>query len=238
MIQQLACLTDYYLFVSMKKNILFSKYLFILILFSHFFIISWYLLPENPLNHQYKYYINKYISPFFAQSWNLFSPNPISTDQFIAVRFIEHFNGRVITSPYLDLYQPIVNERKMSFFNPNQRILKYFSGCGIDLLETHSKALDIIKEIDSFKIDTVNAKKMVLAIYEKSTGYRSINDYSKYVYGNYKKKSKSIIKVDSVFLQCRIILRSFPRFSKRMQNPKDDKNCKFTHLEFPVYKFL
>ncbi len=79
---------------------------------------------------------------------------------------------------------------------------------------------------------------MVLAIYEKSTGYRSINDYSKYVYGNYKKKSKSIIKVDSVFLQCRIILRSFPRFSKRMQNPKDDKNCKFTHLEFPVYKFL
>lgn len=211
-----------------------SKILLSSALLFHFFVLFWYLAPDNPISHQFKYYISRYVNPLFTQTWNLFAPNPINTDQFINLRFIEYRDGAVSTSPYLDISSPIDLERKKSFFNANQRLSKFLSGNNQELLELYRQANDYITS-DSLVGDSVVLAGNLIKLYNNSSGRRIINSYGGLVYYNYSQSTVgNLTKADSVYIQCKIVNREFPRFSMRKLDPRDDENCKFSHIEFPA----
>lgn len=213
------------------------KLFFIFVLLAHFFMLFWYLSPDNPISHQYKYYIYKYVNPLFTQSWNLFAPNPVNSDQIITIRFIEYSGHNANITPYLDLTTPIETERKKTFLNANQRISKFLSGNNQSLLDLSRKSFKIIEDNKSLKNDSVTLGKQLMSLYSNSDGRKLLSAYSTVVYNNYRYINGSN-KYDSVYFQCRIINREFPRFSKRHLNPRDDKNCQITHVEFPPVSLI
>jgi hypothetical protein len=206
----------------------FIKITLIAILVLHFSIIFLDQLPDNPIKHQYKKELLKYVDPFFTQSWHLFSPNPINTNMSLVLRF-KYFNkGKEQITEWVDVTEPIITEREDKFWSPAQRISKFLQSSMSDLSESHTKILTNIDQNDSLKV-LPNGKKQ--EIYENvirtSFGYKSICNYSFYVAENYFKSKKN----KNIKFQFKIIHLKFPRFSKRKENYYDLKNYKISEIK-------
>lgn len=204
------------------KNILF--FICIGVLLFHFSVIALSLLPDNPIKHQYKYETNSYINPLFSQCWNLFAPEPINTNMTVLVQFKIYNKDSIVTTKWLDLMEPLILQKRKSFWSPVQRISKFITSSLQNITE-HSKIM-----IDQIKKDTTltNDSLATQIAYENSFsscyGHKSILQYSNYVF--YKMNYQG--KIDSVLVRYEIFNSKFPRFSKRKENFFDIKHYEFT----------
>lgn len=214
--------------VSTPFFLTFIKVSSITLLTLHFCVIFLEQLSDNPIKHQFKKEIRKYVDPFFTQSWHLFSPNPINTNMSLVVRFKYYNEGKEHTTEWVDVTEPIIQEREDKFWSPAQRISKFLQSSMSDLSESHTKILTDIDKNDSLKtLDNIEKQKIYEMAIKTSFGYRSICNYSFYVAENYfKSKNK-----DNIKFQFKIIHLKFPRFSKRKENYHDLKNYKISEIK-------
>ncbi|MFM7429550.1 MAG: DUF5819 family protein [Flammeovirgaceae bacterium] len=200
---------------------------------AHFFFIGLYLLPDNPIKHQFKYELSSYVNPFFSQSWNLFSPTPVNTNMTLLIQFKTVSGGAQDTSVWVDVYKPHIDEKKNSFWSPAQRISKFMTSCMQSTLEGNKALINLLKEDSMVRNDSVKAKKMYQAYIDGNFGTQSIIQYSHYVFNKiYNSPEKNY---DSVFVRFEIFDAKFPRFSKREQDFFDSKNYFFSKLRSKYY---
>ncbi|SFQ81689.1 DUF5819 family protein [Hymenobacter arizonensis] len=204
------------------------------LLFFHFLIIGLQLLPNNPLKHQYKRELSGYMNPFFGQSWKLFAPNPISGNISILLQFRDYRNGRVTESKWLDICEPMVEERKVSFWSPSQRILKSFTSSVSNLMENRKDALEYVAK-KNLAQDTLKSGRIIKQVTELSPGHRAILSYAKFVHAAY---ASRVPRADSTVVCYRILEAKFPRFSKRELDYFDLANYTYNQHMSADYRIL
>ncbi len=209
-----------------------------LLLVAHFSIIGFYQMPDNPLLHQYKYQMSRYIDPFFSQAWTLFSPNPINYNMNLLVQFSFENNGKVNTTDWIDVSEPIIKDRKSNFWSPGQRLSKYLSACMQGINDDSRQFLEVMKK------DSLLSKKdsaYIQKLYDKSIsatyGHRSIMQYVTFVANRY--FSETNLASEKIYIRYRIFNSKFPRFSKRHLDYYNLKNYTFSEYTsslFPIKK--
>jgi len=216
---------------------IFRIFLFLLLLI-HFTIIAFHHLPNNPIKHQYKFEIENYVNPFFSQEWKLFSPNPANSNMSLYYKFTFYKDSLVVkNSNWLDVSGPIIRHRGDKFWSPGQRVLKHFSSCYINVIDTNSKARELIAKNDTLRLDSIKASRFIRTAIENSYGHKGILDFSKFVYNNFEKKSL-VNNYDSVLVGYKIVDARFPRFSKRNDDYFDLSKYEFRELLSRNYKLL
>jgi len=201
-----------------------------LILVSHFTLVAFSMLPANPLNHQYKYQLFRYVNPFFSQAWTLFSPNPINSNQRLLFKYDIYSRGNKHSTPWVDVVAPMTSAKKSSYWSPVQRILKHISSSTNQTSEARNKALKFVAEHDSLRNDPVKAQRFVRRVVESSPGHKALIEYSYYTYKRLMTTAKQAPRPDSVQVTYLISSQEFPRFSKRKQDYFDVRNSNYTHL--------
>ncbi|MBA3986233.1 MAG: hypothetical protein H0X63_06610, partial [Flavobacteriales bacterium] len=198
------------------------------LLIAHFIIIGLYLLPENPLQHQFKKELNSYADPFFSQAWTLFAPTPINTNMSLLLRFEYVNNGEVDTTNWIDITEPLIEVRLKNYWSPAQRISK-FTQSSMSNVNDHSSALKkFIEETDSLKNNDSEGMNFYYEEMNRSYGYKSIFQYSIYVAKKYFQGND--LMPEQVSCQFKIFNARFPRFSKRNEDYYD-----FERYEFSEY---
>lgn len=200
----------------------------------HFIIIALYHLPDNPIKHKYKYFVLGYINPIFSQEWKLFAPNPVSSNMSISYQYSFIKNGKnIATSPILDVNAPVVIRRKNNFFSTDLRLLKYFSACCVNIIETRQEINTDFLPSKPTKDDTVRLEKVSNMAVEECFGNKSIKEYSKFVFNKYYSTHK--VDYDSVKVQYQINNAIFPRFSKRYLDYNNPKNYTYSRFYSKTY---
>lgn len=202
----------------------------ILLLGFHFLVIALSLSPDNPLKHQYKIQISRYVEPFFSQSWNLFSPNPINSNMTVLLKFKIFERGRVDTTQWVDIMAPLIDHRKTHFWSPAQRVTKYLTSCMHSILENRKITLDFIAKDDSLSKDSLAAAKFYSRLSKEWFGHQAIIQYANYVFQKMSGEWR-LQGMDSVFVTYKIFDAKFPRFSKRKQDYFDLKNYQFAEYQ-------
>lgn len=199
------------------------------ILIIHFGILFLHQLNDNPLQHEYKYELHSYVDPFFSQAWTLFAPNPINTNMSLIIRFNSKLeNGKIHITEWIDLTDPLIQDRKENFWAPTQRISKFTQSCMSNVNENHKLIIEQITKVDSLANDTLKAKLFYNNALMNTYGHNSLLQYSKYVARNYFEKSN--LQPIQIEVQYRILNAKFPRFSKRHQNYYDLDNYEFNEI--------
>lgn len=201
----------------------------------HFLIIGFYLLPNNPLKHQFKYEIEGYVNPFFGQSWNLFAPNPANTNTTILMSFEKYRGKQVDTTQWLDVVQPLLDRKRSSFWSPVQRVLKNMSTLTIGIAETNAKVYEYISETDSLSSDSVASAAFYQETITSSDSHQAIIQYATYVFNTLGETPQ---QYDSVRLRYRILYAEFPRFSQRSSDYFNKDNYKYTSTESISYRIF
>ena len=196
-------------------------------LLMHFFIIALKLLPDNPINHQNKFQIRSYVDPFFSQNWNLFSPNPVNTNLTVLLQFKIYSNGRVDTTNWVDIMQPLVDAKREYFWTPAQRISKFVTTYMQQMNETKRLILEIISKDDTLSSDTKKAEEFFENALVQTIGHQAIIQYSHYVF-NKLRLEKNYKNIDSIHVRYNTFNAVFPRFSKRKLDYFDPNNYEFS----------
>jgi hypothetical protein len=200
----------------------------------HFWIIAIYLMPDNPIKHQHNYSIQKYINPFFTQTWNLFSPNPVNSNITILLQFKTVTSIKADTTQWVDIIEPIINERSQSFWSPSQRILKNMSTITQSISEVQRDLKDYVQKQDTIKNKEITFNKMYSKVFPESSGHKVLMSYSIYVFNRMFPNQR----FDNVSVRYRIIYEDFPRFSKRKLDYYDKKNSKYSEMKSIFCKLL
>lgn len=213
------------IFTNHPASLMVFKGLFITILTVHFSILGLHQLPNNPLNHQFKYQLQGYIDPFFSQAWTLFSPNPVNSNMSLLFRFEYETASQRDTTEWIDVTEPLIEIRRESSWSPAQRISKFTQSCMSNIHESKGLILEHLEEIDSLRSDTLKTK----AFYDKAMstcyGHRATLQYSQYVAKKYF-GAKGVLP-DKVRAEYKIFSARFPRFSKRKEDYYDLDNYEF-----------
>lgn len=215
------------------------KFTFFLIgvgaLIIHFSLIGMSLFPDNPIKHQLKYELRSYVNPFFSQSWNLFSPTPINTNMTLLIQF-KTFNGAITdTTDWVDIYQPLIEEKRRNFWSPAQRLSKFMTSCMQSVIESSQTYAQAVKEDTVLLRDSVKSKLAYEFYMSNTFGNQSIVQYSHFVF----KKlflGQDLNSFDSVFVRYEIFDSKFPRFSKRKLDYFDLKNYTFNKVASSYFK--
>ena len=217
------------------KSALFKLFSFLIysFLICHFVILAIYQLPDNPIKHKFKNEISDYVDPFFSQAWTLFAPNPINTNMSLFYQFQYSNNGKVYNSPWIDVTEPIIKNRRQNFFSPYLRISKFTQSSMMNINENNTLLVKYIKEHDTLANNKVKADKFYQDAMNISYGHKSILQYSQYVAKNYFKES--IINTEKIYVKYKIFNSRFPRFSKRNLDYYNLKNYTFEQLESTYY---
>lgn len=202
----------------------------------HFAIVGLHLMPDNPIKHRYEAEIRHYVFPYFGQSWKLFAPNPVNSNLSILIQFQDYKNGKATPSQWLDICQPLIQERRSNFWSPSQRILKTFSGSVMNLLENRSKAYEYVHKEFAAK-DSLKSAQIVKKAIDISAGHKAILSYSKFAHNNYMGKNH-IAPPDSSFVVYRVIESKFPRFSKRNLDHFNLDNYQYSQIRTHEYRIL
>ena len=212
---------------------IFSFLMYALLIY-HFAILAIYQLPDNPIKHKFKMEISNYVDPFFSQAWTLFAPNPINSNMSLFYQFQYSKNGKVFNSPWIDVTEPIIKNRRQNFFSPYLRISKFTQSSMMNINENNTLLVKYIKEHDTLENDKVKADKFYKKAMDISYGHKSIIQYSQFVAKNYFKGD--IINAQKIYVKYKIFNSKFPRFSKRNLDYYNLKNYTFEQLESTYYK--
>jgi len=196
----------------------------------HFLVIALSLAPDNPLKHQFKFQIYRYVNPFFSQSWNLFSPNPINSNMTVLLKFIVYENGRADTTQWVDIMPPLIEHRKKHFWSPTQRITKFLTSCTQSILENRKMTLEYIAKDDSLAKDSIAAATFYSRLAKQWFGHTAIIQYASYVFKQMN-GPQNFRNADSTYVTYKIFDAKFPRFSKRNLNFFDLKNYQFAEYQ-------
>ena len=183
-----------------------------ILLIYHFSVVALSVGPDNPLKHQFSSEISDHMEPFFGQSWNLFAPNPANSNVRILFRYIYFEDGRSDTTKWLDIIEPILNQKKSNPLAPSQRLLKLFSSCHGNISKMYGKSLELRKELqkDSIYQSTYLLDSISNGFIETCAGHSVLKRYGLMVYEKLEHPD-----TDSTLFQYEILTKRFPRFSKR-----------------------
>ncbi len=224
---------------------MYSKLIFKIILggvlFAHFVIITFHLLSDNPLSHQYKKEITIYTQPFFRQSWNLFAPNPINTNPKIYYQFAFHKGDKIDSTAWMDIIQPLINTKRSGVWSSAQRVLKSLSTVSLDMSKSITKINKYINQkymTDTTAIDSNAISQIKKDLMTKTPSHRLVIHYANYTLDKfYQKDLQSITEgQDSIMIRYKIVFEKFPRFSQRHLDYYDRSNYKFNSFTSGVYK--
>lgn len=211
-----------------------SKYITLLVglsaLITHFTIVGLSLMPDNPLKHQYKYQIAAYINPLFSQSWCLFSPTPVNTNMTILVQFKSFDNGAIRdTTNWVDLYQPLIEEKRNNFWSPVQRVSKFMTSIMQNISEHNNTFFEDAKKDSLLSKNPEALQKAYEKNLQNCMGHNSLLQYSNFVFDKMHGTQMYLPKgIDSVQVRYQIFDSEFPRFSKRNLDYFDLNNYKFS----------
>lgn len=203
-------------------------------LICHFSFIVICQLPDNPIKHKYKIEINDYVDPLFSQAWTLFSPNPINSNMSLFYQFQYSDKGKIYNTSWIDVTQPIIQNRKENFFSPYLRISKFTQSSMMNVNENNTLLVKFIKEKDSLKNDKLKSDEFYQKAMNASYGHKSILQYSQYVAKKYFKQN--LTSCNEIYVKYKIFNSKFPRFSKRNEDYYNLKNYTFEQLESTYYK--
>jgi hypothetical protein len=201
----------------------------------HFGFVGIYLFPDNPIKHQFKYELQSYVNPFFSQSWNLFSPTPINTNMTLLVQFKTFSGAKYDSTEWVDIYQPLIEEKRRNFWSPSQRLSKFMTSSMQSVIENSRTYIRAIKEDSLLARDSVKADSAYNVYMANTFGNQSIIQYSQYVFKKLL-SNRDIRSLDSVFVRYEIFDSKFPRFSKRELDFFDLKNYAFSKITSSYYK--
>ena len=222
-------------FLSLPKKIIFrvvSVILYAFVIF-HFVIVGFKQFPDNPVQHEYKIQLSRYVDPFFSQAWTLFSPNPINSNMTLLIQFKYFSNNRNYTTEWIDVSEPINIERQKYFWSPAQRISKFLSSSMQNINDNYIQFFEYVKSDEILsKKDTATISKLYQSSMIKTFGHASIIQYSQFVAKQYFSKQKNTIPA-SLQIQYRIFNAKFPRFSKRNLDYYNLENYTFSELTSP-----
>jgi len=195
-----------------------NKLIYILFI-SHFLVLFIYLIGDlEYLPKSYRSSIewtNNYINPFFEQRWGMFAPNPPIYNMNIYVQYITPTATQVKYSTWYDIHSPIINQNSSSYFSVNQRLLKYFHGCAMEVYQAGFP--DSTKLSDSLINDAMH----------NTYGYRSLRRYARIVYSNqFKQFSNKKVKFKLKFVNI-----YFPVFTDRKKIYQNTKPEEYSILE-------
>lgn len=221
------------------KTWLFVKTLLLAGLVAHFSIVGMDLMPDNPLKHQYKYEISNYMSPFFSQTWNLFAPTPINKNSTILVKYYLHKKDQTVDSTmWNDIVEPLIEQRRKSFWSPVQRVIKSMTSISSGYIESSNKALQIVAKTDSLKNEPEKAARFIKKALETTREHRMLMQYCNFVYFNQYAPAYDPSALDSVTVSFNFLAKEFPRFSQRHLDYYDEENYKILELKSEPYKLL
>ncbi|CAN5392527.1 hypothetical protein BH10PSE19_BH10PSE19_19390 [soil metagenome] len=207
----------------------------VILLIIHFTIVGLSLLPDNPIKHQMKYEIRSYMEPIFTQTWNLFSPTPINTNMTVLIQFKLYNAGKIDSTEWVDIYEPLIKEKRASFWSPVQRISKFMTSCMQNVLESNNNFVKMVQQDSTLRTDSVKSKLLYDRHMSVSFGHTSLIQYSNYVLLRMKSASE-ISGADSIMVRYEIFNAKFPRFSKREIDFYDLKSYKFNKMTSKFYK--
>jgi hypothetical protein len=174
---------------------------------THFTLVEFGNLPEDPIQVRLSTWIEPYVHPLFLQNWNFFAPSPISEDVGVVARAQTCTTGRGCTmTPWINISEPLVQSMRRNRFTSLELIQLMLSNAAVEFhnqLEkspaahlkkggkTYIKALipESVDQIDAMIIERTSAA----ALKRMSPG----THYD--------------------FIQAGITDYTFPRFSKRAQ---------------------
>ncbi|WP_421889857.1 DUF5819 family protein [Marinoscillum sp.] len=206
----------------------------LIVVLGHFSLIGLKQLPDNPINHQYKYELKAYMDPFFSQAWTLFAPNPINSNLTLMLNFRYTTPSKLTqdSSGWIDITAPIIEERKKNFFSAGQRINKFTTSSMEDVNRTYKVAYEFIQTQDSLK-DEVKLKNFTKTTIDNSQGHQAILMYANHV--AYKFFREKGVQPQDVQVAYRILNAKFPRFSKRALDYYEMKNYENTQITSEYY---
>ncbi|MBY0435056.1 MAG: hypothetical protein K2U26_13175 [Cyclobacteriaceae bacterium] len=205
------------------------------VLIAHFTFVGLYLLPDNPIKHQFKYELRGYVNPFFSQSWNLFSPTPINSNMTLLLQFKVYKSGAFDTTKWVDVYDPLIKEKRAKFWSPVQRLSKFMTSCMQSAIESNQSIVRTLKEDSTLLRDSIKANRVYHAYMASTFGAQSITQYSKYVLRRIF-INENVDAFDSVFVKYEIFDSKFPRFSKRELDFFDLDNYTFAKVTSDFYR--
>lgn len=205
-----------------------------ILLATHFLVVFIYLLPSNPVNHQYKRQIDGYVNPLFSQRWTLFSPNPGNSNQTIWVQFTIYNKNKTTQSSWIDIVTPLLEEKRTYFWTPTQRPLKFLSSCYASIIDMRANTWDASKRIDSLRGDTARIEQLIQQYVDGTDGHHGIMCYSRQVFSRMYPRQR----FDSVYVGYRLVDARFPRLSKRDADYFDTKNYEYSVLSFAAARAL
>ena len=205
-------------------------------LVTHFTVVAFSMLPANPLSHQYKYQLHRYMDPWFSQAWTLFAPNPIAVNQRLLFQYEVFRGGQQQRTGWVDVVEPLTDLKKDSYWSPVQRILKHISASTNGLLEVQGKAIKFAAKQDTLAGDTAKTRRFVQAVVRQSPGHRALLQYSRHTFGRLSQDHPAWRNADSVRVRYRIMNQEFPRFSKRELDYFNERNSRYTYLTSETYR--
>ncbi len=200
----------------------------------HFSLIAIYQFPDNPIKHKYKIEINSYVDPMFSQAWTLFSPNPINSNMSLLYQFQYKNNGKIVSTSWIDVTQPLITNRKENYWSPYQRISKFIQSSMQNINENNNLIAEHIKATDSLKNDKLKSNVFYQKAMNTAYGHKCILQYSQFVAKKYFKNDLNNFK--NLFVRYKIFNAKFPRFSKRNEDYYDLKKYTFEEVQSIYYR--
>ncbi len=205
-----------------------ANFLSVAVIAFHFSVLALYQLPENPLQHQLRYQLQDYMAPFFSQAWTLFAPNPINSNMSLLMRFQYEDTAGKQTTEWMDITEPLIQDRLDNFWSPAQRVSKFTQSCMSGINKKHGEILEYIAQSDSLQQDTVAATTFYQNSMKTSYSHRSVIQYSRFISNNFFGSQGK--QPQEVKMQYRILTARFPRFSKRTEDYYDLDKYEFSEL--------
>jgi len=163
----------------------------------------------------YTQWTTHYIDPFFEQDWGMFAPVPPSSNLHVFMQYRTVKGGQATTSPWYDVYSPILTQNQSSFFSLNQRLMKYFHGATMNVYKAKNTLTDT---------SAAAANQAVTHSY----GYKSLRNYAKIVLSN---KGGLTATGDTTYLKIKFINDYFPPYAKRAEDYQNNKEYEHSVLE-------
>lgn len=171
------------------------------------------ILPTNC--RAYTQWTTHYIDPFFEQDWGMFAPVPPSSNLHVFMQYRVVKAGQATTSPWYDVYSPILAQNHSSFFSLNQRLMKYFHGATMNVYKAKNTLTDTTATVVNQAIT-------------RSYGYKSLRNYAKIVLSN---KNELAAAGDTTYLKIKFINDYFPPYARRAEPQQDSKKYEHSVLE-------
>lgn len=195
-----------------------------LMFISHFAVLFIYLTGDLELLPKefakYTKWTNKYVNPFFEQNWGMFAPNPPTSNLHVFVQYIIPEANSKKYSTWYDIYSPVISQNHHSYFSLNQRLLKYFHGCTMEVYNA------------GFEDTTTTSKVGKTAHIRNSYGYQSLKKYARISYNSLGQPALS----KDVKFRFKFINVYFPSFRDREKSYYDESSHEYSVLQTAVDK--